>query len=183
MGFVSPPPLYFHVMRRGSFRDLGEVVAPRGFRCLATLPADWGLAADSPETDRRLHLAQWMTDRRNPLPARVIVNRLWHYHFGGGLVDTPSDFGFGGGRPSHPELLDQLAADLIEHGWSLKAIQREIVLSATYRQSTRFNPDGAKIDASDRLLWRRVPQRLDAEVAARRCVGGQRRVEQAHGWP
>ena len=121
MGFASAPPQYFHVLRRGSFRDLGEVVAPRGFRCLATLPADWGLAARRAR-DRAAAAAGPVDHRsRNPLPARVIVNRLWHYHFGVGLVDTPSDFGFNGGRPSHPELLDRLAADLVEHGWSLKA--------------------------------------------------------------
>ncbi len=163
MGFSSVPPQYFHLLRRGNFRDPGEVVAPRGFRCLATLSADWGVGADAPETVRRLRLAEWITDSRNPLPARVIVNRLWHYHFGVGLVDTPSDFGFSGGRPSHPELLDQLAADLIANRWSLKALQREIVLSATYRQSTRFDAEAAKTDADNRLLWRRTPQRLDAE--------------------
>jgi hypothetical protein len=163
MGFSSSPPLYFHLLQRGNFRDLGEVVTSRGLRCLATLPPDWGLGADAPESERRSRLAQWITDPRNPLPARVIVNRLWHYHFGVGLVDTPSDFGFNGGRPSHAELLDQLAADLVEHGWSLKAIQRQIVLSATYRQQARLDPVAAKIDASNRLLWRRTPQRLDAE--------------------
>jgi Protein of unknown function (DUF1553)/Protein of unknown function (DUF1549)/Planctomycete cytochrome C len=165
MGFSSAPPQYFHLLRRGSFRDPGEVVSPRGFRCLATLSPDWGVEADAPETQRRLRLAEWITDPHNPLPARVIVNRLWHYHFGIGLVDTPSDFGFSGGRPSHPALLDQLAADLIANRWSLKALQREIVLSATYRQSTTFNANAAKVDADNRLLWRHAPQRLDAESA------------------
>ena len=93
----------------------------------------------------------------------MIVNRLWHYHFGVGLVETPNDFGFSGGRPSHAELLDWLAAELIAGRWSLKRMQREIVLSATYRQSAKFNRPGGQADAGGRLLWRKTPLRLDAE--------------------
>jgi len=93
-----------------------------------------------------------------------MVNRLWHYHFGVGLVDTPNDFGFNGGRPSHPELLDSLASELIRSGWSIKHVQRLIVHSATYRQASQLNPASAKVDAGNRLLWRKSPQRLDAET-------------------
>ncbi|HEY1785321.1 MAG TPA: PSD1 and planctomycete cytochrome C domain-containing protein [Pirellulales bacterium] len=162
-GFVSAPPQYFRVLARGNFRDPREVVAADGLECVSGLSADWNLPAGAPETERRLRLAAWATDPRNPLPARVIVNRLWHYHFGVGLVDTPNDFGFGGGRPSHGELLDWLANELITNGWSLKKIQRAIVLSATYRQSAKFNPQAAQSDAAGRLLWRKTPLRLDAE--------------------
>lgn len=109
-------------------------------------------------------LAAWITDRRNPLFARVLVNRLWQYHFGAGLVETSSDFGFNGGRPSHPELLDWLAAELMDHGWSLKHIHRLIVTSATYRQSSRPRVAAAKQDAGNRWLWRKSPLRLDAET-------------------
>jgi hypothetical protein len=111
-----------------------------------------------------LALARWLTSRENPLFTRVIVNRLWQHHFGTGLVDTPNDFGFNGGRTSHPQLLDWLATTLIERNWSLKQLQREIVLSATYRQSCADNPAAAKQDADNRWLWRRNPQRLEAEA-------------------
>ena len=124
----------------------------------------FSLAMDASDADRRKALAGWITDRRNPLFARVIVNRLWHYHFGTGIVDSPSDFGFNGGRPSHPELLDWLAAELIDHDWSLKHIHRLIVNSATYRQSSRPRVDAANKDAGNRWLWRKSPQRLDAET-------------------
>src|SRR5690606_22565939 len=92
------------------------------------------------------------------------VNRLWHHHFGVGLVDTPNDFGFNGGRPSHPELLDWLASELIVSGWSIKHVQRLIVTSATYRQSSLPRAEALAVDADNRLLWRRSPQRLDAET-------------------
>lgn len=162
--FASLPPRYFHVLARGNFRNPGAVVAAGGFRCIAGAPADWGLSPAALESERRMRLAEWITHPRNPLPARVIVNRLWHYHFGAGLVDTPNDFGYSGGRPSHPELLDYLAQELIREGWSLKHIQREIVLSSTYRQSGQFNPRAASIDAGNRLLWRKTPLRLEAEA-------------------
>ena len=161
--FVSAPPQYFRVQARGNFRDPREVVTAGGLNCVRELSADWNVAPGAPEAERRLRLADWITDPRNPLPARVIVNRLWHYHFGVGLVDTPNDFGFNGGRPSHGELLDWLANELTTNHWSIKRIQREIVLSATYRQSAEFNPQGSEKDAGCRLLWRKPPLRLDAE--------------------
>ena len=99
-----------------------------------------------------------------PAVARVIVNRLWQAHFGTGLVETPSDFGFNGGRPSHPELLDWLASELVAQGWSLKAMHRLIVTSAAYRQSSRPDPAALEVDAGDRLLWRKAPMRLEAEM-------------------
>jgi hypothetical protein len=112
------------------------------------------LAADAPDSERRLALANWIASAQNPLTARVIVNRLWHYHFGSGIVDTPSDFGLNGGRPTHPELLDWLASELIEHGWSLKGIHRLILTSATYTQGAAHDPAAAALDGSNRLLWR-----------------------------
>jgi hypothetical protein len=108
-------------------------------------------------------LANWIADAKNPLTARVFVNRVWHYHFGTGIVDTPSEFGLNGGRQTHPELLDWLASEFVAHGWSVKALQRLIVLSATYRQSSQPDAAAAKIDAGSRLLWRFPPQRLEAE--------------------
>ena len=118
----------------------------------------------APEQQRRSALAKWITDPKQPLTARVLVNRLWHYHFGTGIVATPSDFGHNGARPSHPDLLDWLAAEFVEHGWSQKHIHRLIVTSATYRQASTANPRGMVTDASARLLWRFPPRRLEAEA-------------------
>ena len=122
----------------------------------------------TPEGERRRALAAWITSPANPLTRRVIVNRLWHYHFGIGLVDTPSDLGYGGGRPSHPELLDWLAAELLRQKWSLKSMHRLICTSQAYRQQSALQPgpvaeQALKLDASNRLLWRMHPRRLDGE--------------------
>jgi hypothetical protein len=161
---VSRPPEPTHRLIRGSPAQPGERVAAGGVAALRGLDPDFGLAPDAPEAKRRARLAGWVTDRRNPLFARVIVNRLWQVHFGTGLVEMPSDLGFNGGRPSHPALLDWLAAELVARSWSLKQIHHLIVTSATYRQSSRSNPAAARIDAGNRLLWRRAPMRLEAEM-------------------
>ena len=100
----------------------------------------------------------------HPLPARVLVNRLWQYHFGQGLVDTPSDLGFNGGQPSHPELLDWLARDFLDGGGHVKRMHKRIMLSRAYRQSSRFDARAAASDADNRLLWRFSPRRLEGEL-------------------
>jgi hypothetical protein len=128
-------------------------------------------------------LARWLTSPQNPLFARVIVNRMWQHHFGAGLVDTPNDFGFNGGRPSHPELLDWLAATLIERNWSLKQLQREIVLSATYRQSFTDNRAATKQDADNRWLWRRNPERLEAEAIRDAVLSAAGELKETVGGP
>jgi len=112
----------------------------------------------------RAALAEWLTDRKNPLVSRVWVNRLWQYHFGRGLVATPSDFGVQGEKPSHPELLDWLAVELMEQGWSTKHIHRQIVLSSTYRQARAFNEANLKQDPENQLLWSWPRRRLEAEA-------------------
>ena len=116
-------------------------------------------------TGRRTALAAWLTQANHPLTTRVIVNRLWQYHFGRGLVGTSSDFGRLGDRPSHPKLLDYLAVRLVKDGWRMKGIQKLIMMSATYRQSSAVAmPAGAKgKDPEDRWLWKYPPRRLDAE--------------------
>jgi hypothetical protein len=163
---VPQQPDAWRILARGDFRQPGEVVSPRGIAAVAGVPDDWKLAVDAPEAERRKALAEWIASADNPLTARVIVNRLWGYHFGAGLVRTPSDFGFQGGLPSHPELLDWLAGQLVRpaegRAWSLKRIQRLIVMSSTYRQASGGNPSSA--DAENRLLWRQVPRRLEAET-------------------
>jgi hypothetical protein len=111
----------------------------------------------------RLELAQAIADARNPLTARVLVNRVWHWHFGKGLVTTPSDFGLRSDPPTHPELLDDLAARFLADGWSIKALHRRIMLSSTYQQGSTPRPDAAMRDPENRLVWRFNPQRLDFE--------------------
>jgi hypothetical protein len=112
----------------------------------------------------RLDLARWLVDRRNPLTARVTMNRLWQQYLGRGLVETDNDFGMQGSRPTHPGLLDWLATEFMARGWSLKAMHRLIVTSATYRQSSRFRADLTRVDPDNRLLARQSRLRLDAEV-------------------
>src|SRR5262249_11583826 len=108
--------------------------------------------------------ANWIVDPKNPLTARVIVNRVWMQHFGRGIVDSLGDFGSQGEKPTHPELLDWLATDFVASGWSLKHLHRRIVLSEAYRQGSTFNADAAKVDPDNRLLWRMNRRRLDGEA-------------------
>lgn len=155
--FTAPGPT------RRLFR--GEPQSPREEIAPGTVAALGGLTLDNDSTDsiRRLALAEWITSPDNPLTARVIVNRIWQFHFGTGIVDTPSDFGANGTEPSHPEMLDWLASELIEHRWSLKHIHRLILTSHTWQQDSRPNAEGLDADAATRWLWRYPPRRLDAE--------------------
>ena len=149
---------------RGDPLSPKEIVAPEGLSVFEKRLGSFALPADAPERERRVALANWIIDPRNPLTARVIVNRLWHYHFGKGIVATPSDFGDMGFRPTHPELLDWLASELIGHGWSLKHIHRLILTSRTYRQSSAPRPEALAADAGSDFLWRFPPRRLEAEA-------------------
>ena len=161
---VRVQPAVTKRLKRGDVTSPDEEVTPGALSAIFELEPDFGLAADSPEKARRLKFADWLADARNPLPARVMANRIWHLHFGQGLVATPNDFGASGDRPSHPELLDWLASKLIESGWSLKALHRLIVNSATYQQASRPIDSAAAIDSDNRLLWRFAPHRLEAEA-------------------
>ncbi|MCE9531362.1 MAG: DUF1553 domain-containing protein, partial [Planctomycetes bacterium] len=111
----------------------------------------------------RLELAQWLTSKSHPLTARVLVNRVWRWHFGQGLVRSVDNFGRLGEKPSHPQLLDWLAIRFVVDGWSIKKLHRSILLSSTYRMSAAHNPKAAEIDPDNQLLWRMNPRRLDAE--------------------
>jgi hypothetical protein len=165
--FVSPPDT--HRFHRGDPMAPREVIAPGP---LTNFKDGWKLPLEpvdsveplSGEAARRMALARWIVDPGNPLTARVMVNRLWHYHFGTGIVDTPSDFGRNGGKPTHPELLDWLARDFIDNDWRLKRIHRLILMSATYRQSSAAREEGVRVDAGNRLLWRFQPRRMEAEA-------------------
>ena len=153
-----PEPTW--LLRRGDPMQQQEQVVPAIPVALGNL----GLTAKAPESERRLALARHLTHRDHPLTSRVIVNRVWQHHFGTGLVATSSDFGKMGSRPSHPELLDWLAQELVRHGWSLKRLHRWIVTSRTYRQSSRPRKEALARDAEARLLWRFPPRRLEAEA-------------------
>ncbi len=159
LGAFRQPPTT-HRFFRGDPTAPREEVAPGS---LTRFGAAWELAGDAPEAERRQALAAWIARPDNPLTARVIVNRLWQHHFGTGIVDTPSDFGVNGGRPSNQELLDWLAAELVQGGWRLKAIHRLIVTSRAYRQASAARPEGLAVDSDSRLLWRYPPRRLEAE--------------------
>ena len=149
----------------------GDPMAPREEVSpdVLTVMGSLGLDTKSDERTRRLKLAEWIASDKNPLTARVIVNRVWQYHFGQGLVSTPSDFGKNGATPTHPELLDWLATRFMENGWSLKWLHREILSSSTYQQSSYPCSDALAQDAGCQLLWRFPPRRLEAE-AIRDCV-------------
>jgi hypothetical protein len=157
--FREPEPTY--VLKRGDPMQKLDEVGPAG---VAAVRPAFALKANATERERRLALADWVASADNPLTARVLVNRVWHWHFGQGLVRTPSDFGSNGDRPSHPELLDWLAHDFMDGGWRLKRLHRLIVLSAAYRQSSEANPKAQAVDAGNRLLWRHTPRRLEAEA-------------------
>jgi hypothetical protein len=151
------------VLHRGNVEQHKDAVTPGALACVPGPEADFNLPADSPDGARRAALAQWVADPRNPLTWRSIVNRIWHYHFGRGIVDTPSDFGRNGSTPTYPELLDWLSVEFRDNGGSFKKLHRLVLLSAAYRQASGHRPDCALVDADNRLLWRANRQRLDAE--------------------
>jgi hypothetical protein len=144
---------------RGEAEKLGPVV-PRGFLKLVNLD---GLPTIPADQSGRLQLAQWLSDARNPLTSRVVVNRVWQHLFGQGIVVTVDNFGVTGQAPSHPELLDHLAGRLIADGWSLKKLIRSVVLSHSYRLGAEATPAHIEKDPANRLVWRHTPRRLDAE--------------------
>ena len=162
-GVFRPVEEPTRVHRGGDPMKPGNVVVPSSLAVLDSVMPSYELPVDAPENQRRLALAEWIASDSNPLTARVLANRVWHYHFGAGLVDTPGDLGYLGSRPTHPELLDALARRLQAHGWRLKPLHREILLSQTYQQSGARREDAARIDADARLLWRFPPRRLQAE--------------------
>ena len=153
------------VLRRGDPEQRVSEISP-------AVPAVFDYAAiseNTPEQERRVRLAEWIASSDNPLTARVMVNRIWQYHFDRGLVATSSDFGLNGTRPSHPELLDWLSQEFIASGWSVKHVHRLILLSQTWQQSSFVDPHSAMIDGDNKLLWRFSSRRLEGE-AIRDCM-------------
>ena len=153
-----------HVLSVGVYDAPLQEVEPGFLTILNPAPAKIEPPRGQDSTGRRAALANWLADPQNPLPARVMVNRLWHHHFGRGIVATPSDFGAMGERPTHPQLLDWLASEFVRRGWSMKAMHRLMVTSNTYRQSSGYQETAAKVDLQNRLLGHFPRQRLEGEV-------------------
>ncbi len=179
VGRLSQPDPVVNVFLGGDPQRKGDEVTSASPEALPTADA-YALAADAPEQERRVALARWLVHKDNPLPPRVLANRLWQFHFGTGLVQTSGDFGFMGTPPSHPALLDWLAReiirptwnpdgagydvpDTIREAWRLKRMHKLMMLSQTYRQSSANNEAASAVDADTRLLWRFPPRRLSAE--------------------
>jgi hypothetical protein len=174
----APTPYEPCVFLRGNPNNRGEVVPRRFLRLLAgpdPRPFQHGSG--------RLELARAIVDRQNPLTARVLVNRIWLHHFGKGLVGTPSDFGLRSEPPTHPELLDHLAATFMKEGWSIKKLHRQIVLSATYQQKSADRPDVRRLDPENALLWKMNRRRLDFEATRDALLAVSGRLDRTHGGP
>jgi hypothetical protein len=159
----SPKPPATHILIRGKASRPGPETAP-GMPAVLVDGQPNFLPADELTSRRRLTLACWIASPENPLTARVIVNRVWQYHFGEGLMRTPSDFGVKGEEPTHPELLDWLANWFVNNGWSIKKLHRLILTSNTYRMNKKWNKEYGAADPEDRLLWRFPYRRLEVEA-------------------
>ncbi len=181
-GASGGQPRPIHVLARGQVTNPGREVGPGALSLLTFQPARFALPNDAPEGARRAALAHWLTDPQNPLTWRSIVNRVWQYHFGAGLVTTPNDFGRNGAAPSHPELLDWLAAEFRDSGGSLKKLHRLIVTSATYRQTS--NPQSAIHNPqSNELLWRQNRRKLEAEAVRDAVLAVSGKLDLTMGGP
>jgi len=177
-------PKIVQVLKRGEFDKPMKEAGSGALSAIYALPARFEDAhAAGDEAARRAALADWLADERNPLTWRSIANRVWHYHFGRGICETPNDFGRMGGTPSHPELLDWLACELRDHGGSLKHLHRLIVTSAAYRQNSDHRDDAAKLDGDNRLLWRMNRLRLDADSYRDFVLAASDRLDPATGGP
>jgi hypothetical protein len=153
-----------HVLAIGVYDAYKEEVQPGFLSILDPSDAKITPPASVNSSGRRSVLANWLADPANPLTTRVVANRIWHYHFGQGIVGSPSDFGVMGDRPSNKDLLDYLTATFVENGWSIKKMHRLIMLSNTYQQSTQFNAEAARIDPQNKLVWRYNRHRLEGEA-------------------
>lgn len=204
-------PRPIHLLKRGSVQSPAEEVGPGTLNVVPELPSRFDLPPDHAEGERRAALAKWLSDMRNPLTWRSIVNRVWQQHFGRGLVEMPNDFGHGGAKPSHPELLDWLACEFRDGGQSLKKLHRLIVTSATYQQSsvisgsaisnqsegvsptngqlntdslmTDYSGRAAAIDADNRLLWRMNRRKLESEAVRDAMLFVSGRLDPTMGGP
>lgn len=177
-------PRTIRLLKRGDLSKPGDIVMPGALSAVTALPARFALPEAHDESARRAALARWMSAAENPLTWRSAVNRVWHYHFGRGLCDTPSDFGRMGGVPSHPELLDWLAVWFRDEAkGSLKALHRLILTSAAWQRSSVNQPAAAAVDPDNRLLWRMNRSRLDADTIRDSMLAVSGRLELTMGGP
>jgi len=185
VGNFAPPdgirPI--HLLERGSEKSLGPLMGPGAVAYLPALDSRFDLPEGHDESARRAALATWLTREDNALTWRSIVNRVWHYHFGQGIVATPNDFGRMGAPPTHPELLEWLAANFLDQGQSLKWLHRQIVISATYRQATQFNEEFDTIDGGNQYLWRMNRRQLEAEAIRDAILAASGKLDLAMGGP
>jgi cytochrome c553 len=177
----QPRPIF--LLARGQVTQPLREVAPGALAALDFQPFQFSPETRGAEGERRVALARWITHPANPLTWRSIVNRVWLYHFGRGLVDTPNDFGHNGGLPSHPELLDWLAIEFRDKGGSLKQLHRLIVKSETYQQSSAYHPEGERIDSGNALLWRQNRRRLEAEAIRDSVLAVSGKLDMTQGGP
>jgi hypothetical protein len=177
----KPRPI--HVLKRGSEKDPGPEVGPGACGYLPELESRFQIDGRAGEGARRVALAHWLTDERNPLTWRSIVNRVWQYHFGRGLVDSPNDFGHMGALPTHPELLDFLAAEFRDGPQSIKQLHRHICTSAVYRQSSNGNDRFEKIDGANQYLWRMNRRKLEAETVRDSVLAVAGQLDRTPGGP
>ncbi len=191
----KPRPI--HILPRGDVNKPGKEVGPGALAVFPDLPSRFRLPPDHPEGERRAALAHYLTDPKNALTWRSIVNRVWRYHFGRGIVESPNDFGRMGQLPTHPELLDWLAADFRDNGQSLKALHRVMVTSATYRQASAvggapspLSPggrgvggEGEKLDAENAYYWRMNRRKLEAEAVRDATLAAAGRLDRRMGGP
>jgi hypothetical protein len=158
----KPRPV--HLLKRGNEKDPQAEVGPGTCSYIPEFTSRFSIDAETGEGPRRAALAHWLTDKRNPLTWRSIVNRVWQYHFGRGIADSPNDFGRMGALPTHPELLDWLAAEFRDGSQSIKSLHRLICTSAVYRQSSAGNREFEKQDSGNQYLWRMNRRKLEAEA-------------------
>ena len=176
-------PREIRVLQRGSVKTPGERVVPGALPLIPGESARFELPADHAEGQRRAALAGWITHRDNPLTWRSIVNRIWHYHFGRGIVSTPNDFGRMGARPTHPELLDWLAVEFRDNGGSLKSLHRLLATSSVYRQSSAHHKEFAQLDGGNQYLWRFHRRRLEAEAIRDSVLATSGKLNRKQGGP
>jgi mono/diheme cytochrome c family protein len=178
---IEPRPI--HLLRRGDVKSPAELIQPGALGCVHGLARDFVLPNVQEEGSRRAALAHWIVDPANVLARRSIVNRVWQYHFGAGLVDTPNDFGRMGSQPSHPQLLDWLAVEFLEQGESLKKLHKLVVTSSVYRQASAEDADNARLDGANRFLWRQNRRRLDAEAVRDAALSVSGKLDLTMGGP
>jgi mono/diheme cytochrome c family protein len=182
-GAAGGQPRDIHILTRGDVTRPGREVGPGAIASLPGIDGRFALRPGHTEGDRRAALAAWVADPKNPLTWRSIVNRVWQYHFGRGIVDSPNDFGRMGQAPTHPELLDWLAADFRDNGQSLKALHRRIVTSSTYRQASVGDLANARIDGDNRYLWRQNRRKLEAEAVRDAILSVSGQLDRRMGGP